>query len=126
MNITINGKITNILPKKSGVSSRGNEWLSQDFVIECENGDNICFNVFGADNIAKYGMKIGSLVSATCDVKSKQYKDRWFTSISCISCIVQNATNDVNKTQKKEEPKRIETPASNAQNTNIDIDDFPF
>ena len=39
MNITINGKITNALPPRRGTSKAGNEWVSQDFVIESDMDD---------------------------------------------------------------------------------------
>ena len=38
MIITVNGKITAALSPRRGTAKTGNEWVSQDFVIETENG----------------------------------------------------------------------------------------
>lgn len=91
MIITVNGKITAALSPRRGTSKTGNEWLSQDFVIETENGDCICFNMFGEDKILNSGLKVGAVASVTCDVKSKEWNGKWFTSASCVNCIVQGA-----------------------------------
>lgn len=91
MIITINGKITAALSPRRGTSKTGNEWVSQDFVIETENGDCICFNMFGEDKILNSGLKVGAIASVTCDVKSKEWNGKWFTSASCVNCIVQGA-----------------------------------
>lgn len=91
MIITVNGKITAALSPKRGTSKTGNEWVSQDFVIETENGDCICFNMFGEDKILNSGLKVGAVASVTCDVKSKEWNGKWFTSASCVNCIVQGA-----------------------------------
>lgn len=91
MIITVNGKITAALSPRRGTSKTGNEWVSQDFVIETENGDCICFNMFGEDKILNSGLKVGAVASVTCDVKSKEWNGKWFTSASCVNCIVQGA-----------------------------------
>lgn len=91
MIITVNGKITAALSPRRGTSKTGNEWVSQDFVIETENGDCICFNMFGEDKILNSGLKVGAIASVTCDVKSKEWNGKWFTSASCVNCIVQGA-----------------------------------
>lgn len=91
MIITVNGKITSALSPRRGTAKTGNEWVSQDFVIETENGDCICFNMFGEDKILNSGLKVGAIASVTCDVKSKEWNGKWFTSASCVNCIVQGA-----------------------------------
>lgn len=91
MIITINGKITAALSPRRGTSKTGNEWVSQDFVIETENGDCICFNMFGEDKILNSGLKVGAIASVTCNVKSKEWNGKWFTSASCVNFIVQGA-----------------------------------
>jgi hypothetical protein len=94
MIITVNGKITAALSPKRGTSERtGKEWMSQEFVIETENGDCICFKMFGEDKILNSGLKVGAIASVTCDVKSNDWKGngQWFTNVSCVNCIVQGA-----------------------------------
>lgn len=123
MNITINGKITNALPPRRGTSKAGNEWVSQDFVIETENEEKICFNVFGEDKIKESGLRVGATASVTCKVESKEWNGKWFTSVSCVSCIVQGATQ-----QTPQQPKHQPQPApfGSATSNSTSIDALPF
>ena len=55
------GKIIAILQPRGGVSKTGNEWKSQEYVIE--NHDQyprkMCFDVFGADKIEQFNIQMG-------------------------------------------------------------------
>ena len=56
------GKIIAILSPRGGVSkTSGNEWKSQEYVIE--NHDQyprkMCFDVFGADKIEQFNIQMG-------------------------------------------------------------------
>ena len=123
MNITINGKITNALPPRRGTSKAGNEWVSQDFDIETENEEKICFNVFGEDKIKESGLRVGATASVTCKVESKEWIGKWFSSVSCVSCIVQGATQ-----QTPQQPKHQPQPApfGSATSNSTSIDALPF
>ena len=123
MNITINGKITNALPPRRGTSKAGNEWVSQDFVIEIENEEKICFNVFGEDKIKESGLRVGAIASVTCKVESKEWNGKWFTSVSCVNCIVQGATQ-----QAPQQPKPLPQPAPFGSTTSNSpsVDSLPF
>jgi hypothetical protein len=123
MNITINGKITNALPPRRGTSKAGNEWVSQDFVIEIENEEKICFNVFGEDKIKESGLRVGAIASVTCKVESKEWNGKWFTSVSCVNCIVQGATQ-----QAPQQPKPLPQPApfGSATSNSTSVDSLPF
>ena len=76
MNVTINGKIVKELPQKSGIGSNGGEWISKDFVIETEDGSTIAFSVFGEGRIKNSGLAVGVWASVTCELVSKEWKDR--------------------------------------------------
>ena len=123
MNITINGKITNALPPRRGTSKAGNEWVSQDFVIEIENEEKICFNVFGEEKIKESGLRVGAIASVTCKVESKEWNGKWFTSVSCVNCIVQGATQ-----QAPQQPKSMQQPAPFGSSTSnsTSVDSLPF
>ena len=78
------GKIIAILPPRGGVSrTSGNEWKSQEFVIE--NHDQyprkMCFDVFGADKIEQFNIQMGEELTVSFDVDARQWQDRWFNSI---------------------------------------------
>ena len=124
MNITINGKITNALPPRRGTSKAGNEWVSQDFVIETEREEKICFNMFGEDKIKESGLRIGATASVTCKIESKEWNGKWFTSVSCVNCIVQGVA-------PKQAPQRPQTSTQpvdfgNSNSSSISADALPF
>ena len=121
MNITINGKITNALPPRRGTSKAGNEWVSQDFVIEIENEEKICFNVFGEDKIKESGLRVGAIASVTCKVESKEWNGKWFTSVSCVNCIVQGATQPA-----PQQPKPQPSPFGSVTSNSPSVDSLPF
>lgn len=78
------GKIIAILPPRGGVSkTSGNEWKSQEFVIE--NHDQyprkMCFDVFGADKIEQFNIQMGEELTVSFDIDARQWQDRWFNSI---------------------------------------------
>ena len=75
------GKIIAILSPRGGVSkTSGNEWKSQEYVIE--NHDQyprkMCFDVFGADKIEQFNIQMGEELTVSFDVDARQWNDRWF------------------------------------------------
>ena len=68
------GKIIAILPPRGGVSkTSGNEWKSQEYVIE--NHDQyprkMCFDVFGADKIEQFNIQMGEELTVSFDVDAR-------------------------------------------------------
>lgn len=125
MNITINGKITNALPPRRGTSKAGNEWVSQDFVIEIENEEKICFNVFGEDKIKESGLRVGAIASVTCKVESKEWNGKWFTSVSCINCIVQGAAQP-QPSQPRPHTTTQPVDFGHSNSSSVSADNLPF
>ena len=123
MNIKINVKITNALQPRRGTSKAGHEWVRQDFVIESDNEEKICFNVFGEDKIKESGLRVGATASVTCKIESKEWNGKWFTSVSCVNCIVQGATQ-----QAPQQPKSQPQPApfGSATSNSTSVDSLPF
>jgi hypothetical protein len=107
MNITINGKITNALPPRRGTSKAGNEWVSQDFVIEIENEEKICFNVFGEDKIKESGLRVGAVASVTCKVESKEWNGKWFNNVDLVNITTESGAV---KSAPVQEEAEAETP----------------
>lgn len=79
----IQGKVTNILPMRSGVSARG-EWKSQEFVITTEEQypKMVCFQVFGEDKINSFALQIGETVKVSFDISAHEYQGRFFNSVN--------------------------------------------
>ena len=79
----IDGRIIAVLPAREGVSSRGTNWKSQDYVIETHEQypRKCCFNVFGADRIAQFNIQAGEELRVSFDIDAHEYQGRWFNSI---------------------------------------------
>ena len=80
----ITGKVIAALPLKSGVSaSTGNEWSTQDYVIETTDqfSKKCCFNVFGKDKIEAMKIQVGEELKVSFDIDAREYQGRWFNDI---------------------------------------------
>lgn len=126
MTINVTGKIVEILQAKSGVSRNGNEWTSQEFVLEEEDKNRIVFNVFGAQKIAEYNLQVGSTAAVTLKVESTSWNGKYFTKLSCIGCV----SNTSNQQHQATQPRPIQTPnleaAKEAATSTQGIDALPF
>ena len=80
----ITGKIIAVLPERGGVSQRtGSEWKVQEYVLETQElyPRKMCFDVFGADKIAQFAIKIGDQLTVSFDIDAREYNGRWYNSI---------------------------------------------
>lgn len=80
----ITGKIIAVLPERGGVSQRtGTEWKVQEYVLETmeQYPKRVCFDVFGADKIANFAIKVGDNLTVSFDVDAREYQGRWYNSI---------------------------------------------
>lgn len=81
----LKGTLLKALEKKSGISSTGNAWASQEFVIT-DNGERpnlAVFEVFGEENINAFvsSHKIGDIVEADCAINTREWNNRYYTSL---------------------------------------------
>lgn len=79
----ITGKIIAVLPERGGVSKTGNEWKTQEYVLETHEQypRKICFNVFGADKIAQFNIQVGEEMTVSFDINAREYNGRWYNDI---------------------------------------------
>ena len=77
------GKVIAVLEPRSGVSKTGNEWKVQEYVLETQEQypRKMCFDVFGADKIAQFAIKIGDQLTVSFDIDAREYNGRWYNSI---------------------------------------------
>ena len=77
----INGKVIAVLPIATGEGKNGT-WKSQDYVLETggQYPKKVCFNLFG-DSIEKFNVGIDDEIKVSCDIESREYNGRWFTTI---------------------------------------------
>ncbi|MBR1712063.1 MAG: DUF3127 domain-containing protein [Alloprevotella sp.] len=91
----ITGKIITALEPRSGTSARsGQEWKSQEFVIEWMENQyprHCCFRVFGADRLAQLNLQVGQEYTVSLDIDAHEYNGRWFNDINCWRAIAPQA-----------------------------------
>lgn len=134
MTTSITGKIVEVLPPKSGVSKSGNEWMSQEYVLEEENKDRIVFNVFGAQKINEYNLLVGTTAAVTLKIESTSWNGKYYTKLSCIGCVSNTANQQLTAQpqQQVQQPRPIQTPNLDAakevlaQKNSMDVDSLPF
>lgn len=78
----LSGKITYVLPERSGTSARG-EWKAQSFVVETKDNypRKMVFDVFGAERLQTFNIKVGDEVKVSFDIDAHEYQGRWFNNI---------------------------------------------
>lgn len=126
MTITITGEITNVMPIKTGISKKGNEWASQSYVIKDENGDKLVFEVFGQDKIDNYNLTAGTRASVTVKVESSEWNGKWFTKVSCTECISGNAPKQQNVVEKDNKPTTQVSQPQKQRTDDVSANDLPF
>lgn len=85
---TITGKIIKFLPKTEGDSTSGKHWVKAGIVIEYgdEYPTKAAFTIFGEQKLqACAGLKEGMEVTVNYNPQSREYNDRWYTDLQCIS-----------------------------------------
>lgn len=85
---SITGKIIKFLPKQEGDSASGKHWIKAGIVIE--HGDEYptkaAFTIFGEQRLQQCaGLKEGMEVTVNYNPQSREYNDRWYTDLQCMS-----------------------------------------
>lgn len=86
----LTGKIIAIMAAQSGVSSRtGNNWMSQDYVIEVPGQfpRKCLFRIFGEDRIKQFNIQQGEDLTVQFDIDAHEYNGRWFNDIRAYNVI---------------------------------------
>lgn len=89
----IQGKIIVVLPERSGVSQRGNQWRSISYVLETQEQypKKMTFDVTN-DKIDQLNIQFGEILTVQFDINAREYNGRWFNSV--------NAWNVIRQTQQ--------------------------
>lgn len=85
---TMTGKIIKFLPKTEGDSASGNHWVKAGIVIEYgdEYPTKAAFTIFGEQKLqACAGLKEGMEVVVNYNPQSREYNERWYTDLQCMS-----------------------------------------
>lgn len=89
----IQGKIILVLPERSGVSQRGNQWRSISYVLETQEQypKKLAFDVTN-EKIEQLNIQFGEILTVQFDINAREYNGRWFNSV--------NAWNVIRQTQQ--------------------------
>ena len=81
MDLQITGEVIDVLAEQSG-EGRNGPWRKQEFILET-TGDypkQVCIVQWG-DNIDKFAVQSGEVVTAHIDIQSREYNGRWYTDV---------------------------------------------
>ncbi|MBO4770967.1 MAG: DUF3127 domain-containing protein [Bacteroidales bacterium] len=81
--LEVEGKLVQLLEKRSGVSANGTNWTSQDFVIEIPGQyvSNAVFNVYG-DRVQLDQFQIGEYIKVSFDIRGREYQGKWYNTLN--------------------------------------------
>ena len=127
------GKIIAALPPKSGTSqSTGKPWQVNTYVLQTteQTPRNIAFDVFGAERVEQYNLKVGDMVTVAIDIDAHEYNGRWYNQIRAWN-VVNHASAQKPAAQPSPAPQPgalfPQPPASGAQPApSAGTDKLPF
>lgn len=78
----IKGKIILAFPEMSGTSKNGNAWKKREYVLETQETypKKVHFDFFG-ERADQYPLNVGDTITLSFDIESREYNNRWYTSI---------------------------------------------
>lgn len=82
MNVELTGTIVQMLPYESGTSKAGKEWRKQVFILETQEQypRKVAISLLN-DNIDKFPLQAGKVVTANLDIESREWNGKWFTEV---------------------------------------------
>ncbi len=78
----ITGKVIAVLPTRTGTSAKGTQWSTQTFVLETQEQypKKIAVDVMN-ENISRFNVQTGELLTASIDIDAHEYNGRWFNNV---------------------------------------------
>lgn len=75
----VKGRIIQMLPMQTGAGKNG-QWRKQEFIVETAGKypKKVCLSAWG-DKIDQFGLAVGQTVSASVELESREYNNRWYT-----------------------------------------------
>lgn len=77
----LKAKLIQLLPLQTG-SGKNGTWKKQDVIVETEGTypKKVCISIWG-DKIDGSVLQIGSMLSISFDIESREYNGRWYTDV---------------------------------------------
>ena len=82
MNLELTGTIVQMLPYESGTSKAGKEWRKVVFILETQDQypRKVAISLLN-DNIDKYAIQVGMVVTAHIEIESREWNAKWYTEV---------------------------------------------
>ena len=82
MNVELTGTIVQILPYEGGTSKAGKEWRKVVFILETQEQypRKVAISLLN-DNIDKYAIQVGKVVTANLEIESREWGGKWYTEV---------------------------------------------
>lgn len=84
--IILQGKVTHVLEKRSGMTTKGSSWVSQGYVMDATDGQTefkFAFDLFGEQLIALHDLKENDVIRITVSINAREGKDgKWYNSFN--------------------------------------------
>ena len=74
----LTGKITKVLPVRTGMSKKGGTWAAQQYVLDADDDGSVLLEAFGQKEIDSFGITEGETLSVTFVPKVVESGDRIF------------------------------------------------
>ncbi|MDR1113409.1 MAG: DUF3127 domain-containing protein [Bacteroidales bacterium] len=83
MALEITGKLIQKMDLQQGTSRTGNLWQKQEFVIETmeQYPKKICANLWGENVKILDSLNIGSVVTVSFSLESREFNGKWYTDV---------------------------------------------
>jgi hypothetical protein len=77
----LTAKLSQVLPLQNGTGKNG-PWKKQDIIVETEGQfpKKVCISIWG-DKINESLLQVGSQLSISFDVESREYNGKWYTDV---------------------------------------------
>ena len=71
-----------MLPYESGTSKAGKEWRKVVFILETQDQypRKVAISLLN-DNIDKYAIQVGMVVTANLEIESREWNAKWYTEV---------------------------------------------
>ena len=82
MNLELTGTIVQMLPYEGGTSKAGKEWRKVVFILETQDQypRKVAISLLN-DNIDKYAIQVGMVVTANIEIESREWNGKWYTEV---------------------------------------------
>lgn len=98
----LTAKLIQVLPVQTGNGKNG-QWKKQDIVVETTESQypkKICVSVWG-DKISESQLVIGSLLTISFDVESREFNGKWYTDVKAWKVESANGASGASKSSQE-------------------------